>query len=177
MSIQYILLTFPMNVNKLLDADSFSREDLISLEKTIEYITSKITDESSDSPLPTPKECKLAIDGMRLLADKRGISVDVTSLREARENVGEALEKLWSDSDITGYPHGVSNKERNDILTILTKVIGQLAAGSEKDIWIRTQVAHLVRSNNSTSLTSLLSSSVSANAKNKFLLEVLCICF
>ena len=168
---QMSLLMFPMNVNKLLDANSFSKNDLNVLEKTMEYITNTVKDEPNNPILTTPKDCKLAIDGLRLIAAKRKVtSVTATALSIARQNIEKALKSLWIDPGVAGYPYDCSDQKYD---VILAKVIGQLAEGNEKDIWIRNQVARLVCGPRVTSISALIRSAVSAKAENTFLLEIM----
>ncbi|MDE0118524.1 MAG: hypothetical protein OXM55_00760, partial [Bdellovibrionales bacterium] len=169
------LLMFPINVNKLLDATSFSKDELAALEKTMEYIANTVKDESNDPTLTTLKDCKLAIDGLRLIAAERKVtSVTVTALNLARQNIEEALKSLWSDPGVAGYLRDHLGWKYD---VILAKVIGQLAVGNEKDTWIRNQVARLVCGPRATSIAALIKSAVSVKVESTFLLEIMALIF
>ncbi len=170
---QMNMFMFPMNVEKLLDADSFSRDEFAVLVSTMENINNTVKNKSNDPILATPKDCNLAIDGLTLIAVKRKvISVDATTLSTAKEKIERALENLWNDHGVTGYPF---SDQKYDI--ILAKVIGQLAEGNEEDIWIRTQVARLVCGPRANSIAALIKSAVSAKVEHAFLLEVMALFF
>lgn len=169
------LLVFPMNVNKILDAHSFSEAEFSQLEKTAELIGKTVTRESEDPILTTPKDCQLAIDGLKLVADKRKIiSFDETSLKAAKENIAKALQELWTDPGVADYPYDRSGQKYD---TILAKVIGNLAVGAEGDAWVRTQVAYLICGPRTVSVSALISSIASAKASQSFILEILSLVF
>ena len=172
---QMQLLMFPMNVNKLLDATSFSKDELTALEKTMEYITNTVEDESNDPGMTTLRDCKLAIDGLKLIAAKRKIiSVTTTVLNVARQNIEKALKSLWNNPGVADHLHDHLGQKYD---TILAKVIGQLAVGDEKDVWIRNQVARLVCGPRTTSIVALIRSAVSVKVENTFLLEIMTFIF
>lgn len=169
------LLMFPMNVNNLLDANSFSKEEFRALESAVEKIKNAIKDKDGDPLLTTPIDCELAIDGMRLLADKdQIITIDNKKLLAARKNIEKALQNLWTDPGVVGYPYDLSGQKYD---VILAKVIGQLAEGKKEDVWIRTQIAYIVCGPRSNAITALVKSAVSSNVENKFILEVLSLVF
>ncbi|WP_413289779.1 hypothetical protein [Bdellovibrio sp. HCB337] len=172
---QMSLLVFPMNVNKVLDAPSFSEAEFSQLAKTAEYIAKIVTGELEDPILTAPKDCQLAIDGLKLVAAKRKIiSFDESSLNVAKENITNALEELWTDPGVAGYPYDRSGQKYD---AILAKVIGQLTVGAESDVWVRTQVARLICGPRSVSVSTLISSIASAKASHSFILEILALVF
>lgn len=172
---QMSLLTFPMNVNKLLDSPSFSETEFSHLAKTAELILKAVKGESEDPILTTPKDCQLAIDGLKLVAAKRKIvSFDESSLNATKENITKALRELWADPGVVGYPYDQSGQKYD---AILAKVIGQLTVDAENDVWIRTQVARLVCGPRPVSVSSLISSIASAKGSHTFILEILALLF
>ncbi len=169
------LLVFPMNVNKVLDAESFTEAEFSHLVKTAEYIIKTITDEPEDPILTSSNDCQLAIHGLSLVAAKRKIiSVDEKTLNAAKENISKALEELWVDPGVSGYPYDRSGQKYD---TILAKVIGKISEGAETDTWIRTQVTRLVCGPRSISVSALISSLAASNASHSFILEILTLVF
>ena len=169
------LFMFPMNANKLLDADTFSEEDLANLERVLEHITKVLKYETTDPNLTTIKDYFLVVEGLKLVANKDGIvSLDVATVNKIKENIECALKNLWLDSDIANYPYDGSNLKYD---SILAKVIGKLAKNNEEDKWIRIQVANLVCSPRGISVSNLVKNLVNTKAKESFILEVLSFIF
>ncbi|HYX34235.1 MAG TPA: hypothetical protein VE954_14115 [Oligoflexus sp.] len=167
------LLVFPMNVNKVLDAPSFTEAEFNHLARIAEHIAKNSTGEPENPVLTNRRDCLLAIDGLKLVAAKRKIvSFDEPSLIAAKENIAEAIRELWDEPCVAEYPFDRSGQKYD---TILAKVIGHLAVGDENDVWIRTQVARLICGPRS--VATLISSIASAKASHNFILEILALVF
>ena len=168
------MFMFPTNVDKLLDADSFSKDEFVALVSTMKNINNTVKNKSNDSILTTLKDCNLAIDGLTLIAVKRKVILfDATTLNTAKKKIERALESLWNNHRVVGYSFDRSHQKYE----ILAKVIGQLAEGNEEDIWIRKQVAHLVCSSQANLTNALIKSAVLAKVEHAFLLEIMTLFF
>lgn len=163
-------LLFPYDIIQLLDNDSFTAEDIESLEKRAEAIA-KSSKENDDASLVSTEECTLSLDALKLLAHKRKLlNLSDEEIQKLKSKIFNVFEELWTDM------HQYHGPEPRYSL-ILARVSGCLCVNEENDLWTRSLVGYIVCGFGKDALNSFTETMVRQGVDNKFLLTVIRLSF
>lgn len=163
-------LRFPYDIIQLLDNDSFTAEDIESLEKRAEAIA-KSSKENDDALLVSTEECILSLDVLKLLAHKRKLlNLSDEEIQKLKSKILNVFEELWTDM------HQYYGPEPR-YSPILARVAGCLCANKENDPWTRSLVGYIVCGFGKDALNSFMGTMVRQGIDNKFLLTVIRLSF
>ena len=163
-------LLFPYDIIQLLDNDSFTAEDIESLEKRAEAIA-KSSKENDDASLVSTEECTLSLDALKLLAHKRKLlNLSDEEIQKLKSKILNVFEELWTDM------HQYSGPEPRYSL-ILARVSGCLCVNEENDPWTRSLVGYIVCGFGKDALNSFTGTMFRQGVDNKFLLTVIRLSF
>ena len=163
-------LLFPYDIIQLLDNDSFTAEDIESLEKRAEAIA-KSSKENDDASLVSTEECTLSLDALKLLAHKRKLlNLSDEEIQKLKSKILNVFEELWTDM------HQYSGPEPRYSL-MLARVSGCLCVNEENDPWTRSLVGYIVCGFGKDALNSFTGTMFRQGVDNKFLLTVIRLSF